>query len=125
MNDAPDAPPPEGPKPWLLWALSTLAMFGIATGLRTLIENLSTVFKHYGMTRLPRLTEGVLDVGPYLWIVAAAVALEGFRRIRKEGRAGALSWCLGALLAYLVMVAVIGWSLYSPFVLIQETLINR
>jgi hypothetical protein len=119
------SPAPPTPRPWLLWGLSVLVMYGVATGLRDFVRKSQVYFEQYGATNLPRPVELTLEIGPYLWIAVTAVAVEGLRRILKKDRAAALTWCLGSVLAFVALTGAMACSLYRPLFQMTETLSNK
>ncbi len=119
----PAADPPEPSRwPWILWSLTTLALFSIAGMLGFFARALATLYDQFEMKSLPLTAELILKGRDGLWLLALAAAVSGIPFARKRDAEKTQRWALVLLLLMIAAGAGIGVALLAPIIRIQTTL---
>lgn len=100
--------------------MSVGLMVGFSLLLRFQIIELRRSYDHLSMRHLSPLTDTAMSVGPFLWLIAMLLALEGARRIHYHPVVNALNWCHLFFVVFVALSAVLGYSLVQPFFLVTH-----
>jgi hypothetical protein len=113
MQEVPDFRNPRTPRTWIPCALSTLALFGLSTSLRTMAPAARLALQRgpFPVFQQERLT--LLEFGCWLWIPLLIATAGGLWMFRRSTRTGVLTWFLWTTLSfgsvYVLLLFWLGW----------------
>jgi uncharacterized membrane protein YhaH (DUF805 family) len=119
----PAADPPEPSRwPWILWTLTSVAVFSLA-GLMSFLTRVATIYYYeLEMKYLPLPTEWVLKAKDAFWLLALATAASGLPFARRRDSEKTQRWSLVVLLSIIALGSTIAVALLEPMIKVQTHL---